>query len=433
MSADGGGRLTDLMPITVDVADDAEKFLATDLLVWAEGRTDLSTEQILSGMRPEQRFAARADGATGGDRYLGVYGVYPLTLSVPGPLHTVRQIPVAGLTWVGVHPDERRKGVLSGMIRDHFARTGSDKRSSGLSALHASEPVIYGRFGYGVASTEAKATLGRGTELVAPGLDDAAGKVTVRLLRADSDEALELTRRAALRAGAQQLGVVVRPPETYRNFATEGPASLREKEPLRALIAEQDGEPVGYAWLRRKPKWEDGQPKGEVEVGELAGTPAAQLALWRRLVDLDLMATTAVYGRGPDDLVLPWTQGARDVMGTRLDSLWVRLVDLPVAMASRGYAGVGEVVLEVTDATLPEQSGRWLLRVSDDGSGVLERTSADAEIALTTAQLATTYLGGGSLSTLARAGVVTEQVPGAGARADALLAMPTAPTGAAGF
>lgn len=421
------------MPITVDVADDAEKFLATDLLVWAEGRTDLSTEQILSGITPDQRFAAHSDTSRGADRYAGVYGVYPMVVTVPGPRHGLRQIPVAGLSWVGVHPDERRKGVLSHMIRDHFARTAAQPTSSGISVLHASEPVIYGRFGYGVASTEIKATVGRGTDLIAPGLDEQAKQLTVRLLSADTDEALDLTRRAALHAGEHQLGMVVRSPETYRNFAVESPASLHEKEPIRVLIAQDGDTPVGYAWLRRKPKWDDGEPKGEVAVGELTGSPAAQLALWRRVTDLDLMATAAVEGRGPDDLIVPWTQGARGVMGAALDSLWVRLVDLPVAMAARGYAGAGTVVFEVTDATLEDQSGQWRLTVDEDGTGALDRSDDEPEITLSAAQLATTYLGAGRLHTLARAGVITEHRAGAAADADALLSMPVAPTGAPGF
>ena len=46
----------------------------------------------------------------------------------------------------------RPEGVLTSMIRDHFARV-ADTDWTGISALHASEPVIYGRFGYGSAAT----------------------------------------------------------------------------------------------------------------------------------------------------------------------------------------------------------------------------------------------------------------------------------------
>ena len=57
----------------------------------------------------EQRFAADVDGSDPAT-YPGIYGVFPLTLSIPGPDAGVRQVPCAGLTgWVCI-PDHRRKG-----------------------------------------------------------------------------------------------------------------------------------------------------------------------------------------------------------------------------------------------------------------------------------------------------------------------------------
>ena len=55
-----------------------------------------------------------------------------------------------GVTWVGVLPTHRRRGVLREMMRfqlDDFRRRGEP-----LAALWASESVIYGRFGYGIAA-----------------------------------------------------------------------------------------------------------------------------------------------------------------------------------------------------------------------------------------------------------------------------------------
>jgi len=94
--------------------------------------------------------------------YPGIYGVFPLILSIPGPDAGVRQVPCAGLTWVGVHPDHRRKGVLSAMLRHHFEQV-HEEQGTHVSALHASEPAIYGRHGYGLASQELEVSLGRGT------------------------------------------------------------------------------------------------------------------------------------------------------------------------------------------------------------------------------------------------------------------------------
>ena len=81
------------------------------------------------------------DGPT--DLHAGIYGVRPMEMSLPGGA----VVPIAGLTWVGVHPDSRRRGVLAAMMTDHLTRTRD--AGTAISALHASEAAIYGRFGYG--------------------------------------------------------------------------------------------------------------------------------------------------------------------------------------------------------------------------------------------------------------------------------------------
>src|SRR5690348_6363966 len=105
--------------IRVGRATDAERYLATDHTVWfAEAPAAPAAEQLI-GLPEEQRFAAEVDGSDP-ETYPGVYGVFPLTLAVPGPDAGEQQVPCAGLTWVGVHPDHRRQGVLTAMLRHHF-------------------------------------------------------------------------------------------------------------------------------------------------------------------------------------------------------------------------------------------------------------------------------------------------------------------------
>ena len=163
-------------PIRVGRARDAGRYLATDETVWFQEISGASTEVQLTGLPDDQRFAAEIDGSDA-KTYPGVYGVFPMTLSVPGPYAGTRQVPCAGLSWVGVHPDHRRRGVLTAMMRHHFEQVHEE---SGLhvSALHASEPAIYGRYGHGLASLELQVELGREATLTAPELDDVAGRTT---------------------------------------------------------------------------------------------------------------------------------------------------------------------------------------------------------------------------------------------------------------
>ncbi|WP_052595128.1 GNAT family N-acetyltransferase [Luteipulveratus mongoliensis] len=417
--------------VRVVPAQDAERFLQTDLLVWFDEPPQESAEHVLSGMPEDLRFGAEVEGSDS-RWYAGVYGVYPLTLTVPGPHQSLRQLPVAGLTFVGVHPDQRRRGVLTAMLGDHFERT-REGDWSGLSVLHASEPAIYGRHGYGTASWEETITLGRGAKLTSPGLDEAAGAIRTSMTSTTDADVAERIRAIALEAGVHQLGAIVREAALYARFSHDTPQTVRDREPQRVLFAQQDGKDVGYAWIRRTPGWEDGEPKGTLSVMEMTGSPAAELALARRLVDMDLISKITFSCRSTDDPLIDWVGSPRSVQGPAHDSLWVRLVDLPKALTARGYATACDVVLQVEDTRCAWNDGRWRLRVDNDGQATVERTDADADLTLTTQMLASAYLGARSLVTQHRSGLLTEARAGAVAELDASMQMSMPAVGAVGF
>jgi GNAT superfamily N-acetyltransferase len=400
---------TEQPAVRVGPSTDDERFLATDRLVWAEEPSSLPTADLVRVVPPDQRFAAEADG-TDPATYAGVFGVLPMTLSVPAGATGVRQVPCAGLSWVGVHPDQRRRGVLTAMLRHHFAQV---RRSDApVSALHASEPQIYGRHGYGLASVELSVTLGRGTTLVAPHLDEDAGAVETRTGSMGDPGTPERLRELELRLGRAALGAIVGPPSYYERICSPTPEEQRGKEPLRTLFARRDGVDVGVAAFRREQKWERGRPGGEVTVFGVFGDPAACLALLRRLVDLDLMGTVVVRRVSADDELLAWVGGPRaagDVATS--DNLWVRLVDLPAALEARGYAAPADVVVEVDDPAAPWNAGRWRITVGADGSAKVGSTSDQPDLRLPVSALGAAYLGAGSLLTLVRAGHVEELRP----------------------
>ena len=84
--------------------------------------------------------------STGGS-VVGGAGAFPFRMTAPG----ARLVDCAGVTVVGVMPTHRRQGVLTRMMRAQLI----DERERGrpLAALYASEEPIYGRFGYGLATT----------------------------------------------------------------------------------------------------------------------------------------------------------------------------------------------------------------------------------------------------------------------------------------
>ena len=391
------------MSIDVRRADDAARYLATDLLVWF-AEDGPSSDHQLQGVPAEQRFAVDVeDGPT--ETHAGIYGVRPMVMSVPGGAVP----PVAGLTWVGVHPDCRRRGVLTAMMTDHLSRTRDEGLA--LSVLHASEPGIYGRFGYGMASLQLQVDLGRGTTFTAPHLEEEAARVTTRLVTADQPGVMERVRACALAAAPSAAGTVVGSQDFFDVIGHEPPEERRDKERKRFLVAQLDGQDVGCVGLRREHKWDNGRPGGTLWAGMMYGTPAVRLALLRRLVDFDLMGTIKLENVGAGDPLLDWLDGPRATGDVRTwDSTWVRLVDLEQAWSLRSYDVDCDVVVEVEDRHAPWNAGRWRLSAAG-GKGSAQRTEDEPDVLLDVAVLGAAYLGR-SVAGLLRAGRVREHRPG---------------------
>ncbi|HEX4686076.1 MAG TPA: GNAT family N-acetyltransferase [Nocardioides sp.] len=398
--------------IRVERATDAERFLASDKLVWFDSPGTDPLDVQLRGVPEDQRFAADVVGSeVDPQTYAGIYAVRPMQLSVPDGEGHGRTVPVAGLTWVGVHPDHRRRGLLTAMLEHHFEQT---RREGGhLSALHASEPGIYGRHGYGLASLELEVEVGRGSTFTAPHLEDEVAGITTRIGTVDDPGMGARRRDIDLDVMATNVGTIVGDPDFYDDLSHVTADEIRDSEPPRILIAVRDGRDIGYATFKRKHKWPNSRPAAEVNVSTFSGPPAARLALLRRLTDLDLSGTVTIYGVASTDPVLSWVQGPRALGGVKpFDSLWVRLVDLPEALSARGYEADCDVVVEVADEQAPWNAGRWRIRVKD-GVGEATATDDEAEVTLPVAALGAAYLGVTNLAEMHRAGVIAEQRPGA--------------------
>ena len=416
--------------IRVGRATDPERFLASDQTVWFQEPLAAPVEEQLIGLSEEQRFAADVHGSDSAT-YPGIYGVFPLTLSIPGPDAGARQVPCAGLTWVGVHPDHRRTGVLTAMLRHHFEQV-HQQEGAHVSALHASEPAIYGRHGYGLASLELEVSLDRGTTLTAPHLEDLAGAVTTQLTTVTAPDVPKRVRECHLAAAV--LGSVVGDAGYYARICQQLPEHLRDKELWQVLFARRDGADVGFAMFRRTHKWERARPAGELSVWALVGDPAAQLALLRRLVDFDLIGTVKIGTVGVDDPLLLWVGGPRATSDlATYDSLWVRLVDLPEALQSRAWNAPCDVVVEVADSAAAWNDGNWRIRADDTGEATVQRTATESDVRLPVAALGAAYLGGGNLLAQHRAGIVAERRQGAVAELWRAMRTAALPTAAVGF
>jgi predicted acetyltransferase len=340
-----------------------------------------------------------------------------------------------GLTWVGVHPDARRQGILTAMMTDHLHRVHR-RGEAAVAGLHASEQVIYGRFGYGCASLDVALTLGRGAELRAPAeLTRQAEQVSTHVVTLPTAEGAQALHQAHLACARATLGQVTRPDAKAATWYRDFPKARGSKEPRRLMLARRDGELTGYAVFRRESKWKDNVPAGEVEVAELGAVDhASLLALAQRLVDLDLTSTVKVWSRAVDDPLLWWAGGPRSAGGMKAsDALWLRLVDLPRALTDRGYGAPVDLVLEVTDEVCPWNTGRWRLAVDGTGSARCERTEDPADLITPVAALGAAYAGGRTLAAQVPTLGVREVTPGAVRALSRAMRGDTEPVGAIGF
>jgi len=369
-----------------------------------------------------------------GDTPVGISGIYSFRLSVPGAM-----APVAGVTYIAVLPTYRRQGILSSLIRRQFAHIRD--RGEAIAALWASESGIYGRYGYGTATWRAgfrfrrgEGALGRQAPVAGPGLRlRLAEPEAVRAELAKVYEAMLPTRP----------GMFPRDELWWNRVLATAHEDQVDGDPLHCLLAEDDSGPRGYAIYSGTPRW-DGQaflPDSVLNIRETMATdPAATAALWADLLSRDLTSEFTAGMQPVDDPVLHMLADPRRARLHIGDGLWVRLVDLPRALAQRRYACPVDVVIEVNDPILAANRGTWRLRTETTaGAGtdsarsgmglaaVCEPDAGPGDLALDVSALGAAYLGGTRLGSLAGAGLVTERRGGTLAVLSAAMSWDPAP------
>jgi len=373
------------------------------------------------------RTLAAFDGRTP----VGVTMCYSFQLSVPGQ----EMLPAAGVTFVAVLPTHRRRGVLSSLMRRQLADVRD--RAEPLAILWASEAVIYGRYGYGRASWQLGFTLRRGESGlagVAAGLT-AAARNDLRLRITEPEAALPELAKVYDAVLAGRPGMFGRNDAWWRSAIYDPPDWRQGAGPLRCLLAEDASGPRGYALYSALDTWSDSLPENVLTVRELmAADPAANAALWTDLLSRDLTSEFRVSRRPVDDPLLYCLADPRRTRPQLIDALWVRIVDLPRALAGRRYACPVDVVIEVRDEILPANAGRWRLTTTAEAPGgglaascVPAPATSAADLALDVTELGAAYLGGTRLGALAAAGLVAERRRGAVRQLSAAMSWDTAP------
>lgn len=407
-------------------APGADEFEAFSLPVWRSfGEPEPPAEQ-----RADERMLwepARSLGARDGDHWVGGTGAFTMDLTLPGGA----TVPAAGITMVGVAATHRRRGILTELTRRQLDDVAAGPEP--VSMLTASESLIYGRFGYGLATRGARLRIDPAHSRFHP---EASALVSAtlaggRLRQVTVDEARALLPAAYPRVRTGRPGTVARSPEWWEFAVFLDRERFRDGGGSLGVLVHEDatGAVDGWALYRTVQRWDDRLPGLGLRVEDLAGAgDAVVLALWRGLLDHDLVAEVDVL-HAPLDDPLRWAllDPRRLRTSEVTDWLWVRLLDVPAALSPRRWGGAGRLVLDVADPFRPASGGRFAIEAGEDGAGTVVTTDAPADLALRTDALAALALGGVAPSTLARVGRVEEHRPGALAVADTLFSWPVAP------
>lgn len=361
----------------------------------------------------------RSLAAFDGDEIVGTTTIMSFDMIVPGG-----RVATAGVTSVSVLPSHRRRGVLSSLMDTQLADVSAG--SEPVAALFASESVIYGRYGYGVATRHLNYSIKRGEGLLKP----PTNPPTLRI--ADPKSAVASLKQVHDAVRATRPGMVSRS-DAYWDVMLADPEFARDgSTPTQCVLATDASGPRGYALYSAKPDWEShGLPAQALTVRELFGVNRdATVALWADMLSRDLVGEVRARSRPVDDPLLYELADPRRTRALYTDGLWIRLIDLPAALTRRRYTCDVDIVIAVSDERLPANSGRWRLEaggLGDEGKPICERTTADPDLALPVSALGAAYLGGTRLGALAAAGQITELRPGAVAALSAAMWWDPAP------
>jgi predicted acetyltransferase len=351
--------------------------------------------------------AGRMIGAYDGDRVVGTFGNYRNTVTVPGGA----ALKVSAVSSVTVAQTHRRRGILSSMAATALRQTAD--AGEALSILIPAEWPIYGRFGYGHATDEARYVFDTKRCRVARPLPGTVEYVSAA-------ELIEQGKGVYERLRGTTPGAIERSGSGWERetglMTPDGKPT--DKDRLFVLYRDEDGIARGFAYYKPEHgKWEGFVPDNSTEAFVVAEDHVARVRLLQFLWEQDWFASFSVEKFTVDD---SWRHLMADPrvarQQQRYDVLWVRVLDAVAALQARTYESEGRLILAVAD---PDGYADGVFALEGGPSGAtVKRTSESPDLTLPVQTLGALYLGHHAATALGRVGEVVEERAGALAVAD---------------
>jgi predicted acetyltransferase len=355
----------------------------------------------------------RTIGAFEGTRCVGTFRSGPKVVTVPGGA----TLTSSGVTNVTVTTTHRRRGLLTRMMAEDLR--ASVERGEPAAVLVAAEYGIYGRYGYGHATTVVTYDIDIPRAALGPYASPSDGRIDL----VDGAEVRKYAPEMHDRFRLARVGALHRD-ESWWQLAT---GDIRSpvtgwKQPFHALYRDSSGRVDGLLTYTVDDTWEAKRPQVTLSVLDLiATTPAAEAALWRYAMSVDWVVKVTADYRPPDD-ILPLLLGdprAAQVTSSA-DFMWLRLLDIPQTLSMRSYATADSLVIEVHDRS-GHAEGRYLLDTPGPSAPAsCTRTTRSADLTLDVSALGALYLGDETATRLSSVGHIDEHTPNAATRTDAL-------------
>ncbi|HEY0637866.1 MAG TPA: GNAT family N-acetyltransferase [Pseudonocardiaceae bacterium] len=388
--------------------DELADVLRLDALVWGNGADPARDRCYTEFLEADRAICAFHDG-----ELVGVQCTVSLDLTVPGGA----RLPLAGATWLLVHPLHRGRGLMA--VLDTAVRSDPGFTEPLYGGMPHDPAVRRSRDEYGPASRHAEWTIDltrhRGLRHV-PEDDGTLEYVPVA-------DAIAAMREVAAGLQGVRNGWVRRKPclDDYKySLAHLAGASYG---PITFVVhRDRAGSVDGVlAYQLGASSESQGRPEGSLRVVELLGlSTVVEAQLWKHCVDNRLVYQLVALRRPVDDPVVYRLADPRDARPTIRDDMYLTLRDVPVALSARRYARDDALVIELRDG------GRYRLEGGLDGADCRPVTTTP-DLTVSRAALSAAYLGDLSLRTSAGAGHVDEHTPGAVDRAAGMFTWAPAP------